>query len=289
MKPTISLWKQVRFILLGNVVLAAAVSFLVLPNHILTGGVAGVAVALQPLFPIDPVWMIDLLTIALFILGAFLLGKPFAMKTILSTLIYPTLVTIFSWIGSTFFPEGTFIMDPILASIYSGIFMGVGLGLVFRVEASTGGMDIPALILHKYTKIKEGDAVMIVDALTVALGLYSYGLQPALIGILSVYASGFMINRIIMLGSQSAMSVMIISDQWDAIRVELMNHMNRGVTLLESQGGYLHQSRPVLMCVILQQQYPQLESIVNAIDSNAFFIVNNVHSVHGEGFSRGLV
>lgn len=180
-------------------------------------------------------------------------------------------------------------MDPILASIYSGIFMGVGLGLVFRVEASTGGMDIPALILHKYTKIKEGDAVMIVDALTVALGLYSYGLQPALIGILSVYASGFMINRIIMLGSQSAMSVMIISDQWDAIRVELMNHMNRGVTLLESQGGYLHQSRPVLMCVILQQQYPQLESIVNAIDSNAFFIVNNVHSVHGEGFSRGLV
>ncbi|MCI9040701.1 YitT family protein [Dubosiella newyorkensis] len=281
------LFKQIIFILLGNCILAAAVSFLILPNNILTGGVAGVAVALEPLIHIKPVYVIDFLTIGLFIVGAIFLGKRFAMRTIVSTIIYPMLVTTFSWIATAFFPEGTFLMEPLLASLYSGLFMGIGVGLVFKVDASTGGMDIPALIMHKYIRIKEGDAVMIIDTLTVLLGLYTYGLQPALIGIVSVVVSGVAINRMIMLGTQAAMNVMIISEKWDTIRSALMDHVGRGVTLLDAKGGYHDKKRPVVMCVITQHQYPQLEQIVNAIDPQAFFIVNNVHSVHGEGFSQG--
>jgi len=288
MKKNVSPLKQLIYILLGNIILAASVAYLVLPNDILSGGVAGIAVALQPIFPIDPVWVIDGLTIGLFIVGAIFLGKKFALKTVLSSIIYPMLITFFSW-TVTLFPPQTFTLDPIIASGFSGFGMGVGLGLVFRVDASTGGMDILALMLHKYAKIDEGNSVMIIDILTVMLGLYTYGLEDALVGVLSVIVSGIMINRMIMLGAQAAMNVMIVSDQWETINKELMKDLERGVTLIEAKGGYKQTNRPVVMCVIMQQQYPELERLVNAIDPHAFMIVNNVHSVHGEGFSRGLV
>ena len=288
MEKKVSPVKQLIYIVIGNIILAASVAYLVLPNNILSGGVAGVAVALQPVFPIDPVWVIDGLTIGLFVVGAIFLGKRFALKTILSSIIYPMLITLFSW-TVTLFPAGTFALDPIIASGFAGVGMGVGLGMVIRVDASTGAMDIMALLVHKYLKLNEGKSVMIIDILTVLLGLYTYGLQDALVGVLSVVVSGVMINRMIMLGSQAAMNVMIISDQWSAIRHELMEALDRGVTLLEAKGGYKEEFRPVVMCVIMQQQYPELERLVNAIDPHAFMIVNNVHSVHGEGFSRGLV
>lgn len=289
MQKKSSFIKQIIYILLGNAILAASVAYLILPNNILSGGVAGVAVALQPILPgINPIWIIDTLTIGLFIVGAVVLGKRFAFKTVLSSIIYPMFVTFFSWTVNLF-PETTFLLDPLIASGFAGFGMGLGLGLVFRVNASTGGMDIPALILHKFTRLDEGTSVMIIDILTVALGLYTYGLEDALIGVLSVIVSGVMINRIIMLGAQAAMNVMIVSDQWEAIRVSLMEQLDRGVTLLDARGGYRNSPASVVMCVITQQQYPELEQIINDVDPNAFIIVNNVHSVHGEGFSRGVI
>lgn len=152
--------KDLIYILIGNLIVACGVSFFVLPNNILTGGVSGVAVALEPLIHIDPVWMINGLTIGLYLLGALLLGKTFALKSLVSAICYPVFITLTSYISSLLEP-GTFIMEEYLAAIYSGLIMGVGVGLVFRVNASTGGMDIPALILHKYAKIPSGDAVMI--------------------------------------------------------------------------------------------------------------------------------
>ena len=133
-------WISFIFIIIGNLLVAASVSFFILPNDILTGGVAGVVVALNPLIHMDSVLMINIITYALFILGAILLGKGFALRTLLSTLVYPLGVSIFSYIYN-YFPEGTFIMEPYLASIYSGLISGVGLGLCFRVNASTGGIN----------------------------------------------------------------------------------------------------------------------------------------------------
>ena len=246
-------------IILGNFVVACSVSFFILPNNILTGGVAGVAVALHPILPVDTVLMIDALTIGLFILGALLLGKQFAMKSVISTIVYPVFVTGLSKVA-TMFPKDTFVMPPYVATIYAGVIVGIGLGLVFRVNSSTGGMDILALILHKYFKIPEGTSVMIVDGLTVLLGVVTHGLTPALIGIMSVFVCGVAIDKTVMLGMQSA-------------------------TILDGSGGYTQAPKPVLMCVIKQKQYPLLESSVLKIDSKAFIIVNDVHQVHGAGFT----
>ena len=257
-------------IILGNFVVACSVSFFILPNNILTGGVAGVAVALHPVLPIDTVLMIDGLTIGLFILGALLLGKQFAMKSVISTIVYPVFVTGLSQVA-TMFPKDTFVMPAYVATIYAGVLVGIGLGLVFRVNSSTGGMDILALILHKYLKIPEGTSVMIVDGLTVLLGV--------------VFVCGVAIDKTVMLGMQSAKNVMIISTEWKQIRRILLETVDRGVTILDGSGGYTQAPKPVLMCVIKQKQYPLLESSVLEIDPKAFIIVNDVHQVHGAGFT----
>ena len=275
---------MIMYILLGNFLIACGTTFFILPNNILNGGTAGVAVALQPLFHIDTVWMTNALTVGLYGVGVIFLGKGFAMRSLISTICYPVFILLLNQYVNTL-PRATFIMPAYLASIYSGLLLGVGLGLVFRVDASTGGMDVPALILHKYTQLSSGDAVMIVDIATVALGIYTYGLVPALIGILSVYISGVAINRTMTLRSQAAKNVMIISDSWQVIKEVLLNEVDRGVTILEGHGGYTGNSRPVLMCVINQKQYPKLEQAVLHKDPHAFIIVNDVQEVKGYGFS----
>ncbi|MDX8418243.1 YitT family protein [Absicoccus intestinalis] len=276
--------KMIMYILIGNFLVACGTTFFILPNNILNGGTAGVAVALKPLLHIDTVWMTNALTIGLYIVGAIFLGKRFAMRSLISTICYPIFIILLSKYADTL-PRSTFIMPAYLASIYSGVLLGVGLGLVFRVEASTGGMDVPALILHKYTQLSSGDAVMIVDIATVALGIYTYGLVPALIGIMSVYISGAAINKTMTLRSQAAKNVMIISDFWQDINEVLLEEVDRGVTILKGQGGYTGSQRPVLMCVINQKQYPKLEQAVLHIDPHAFIIVNDVQEVKGYGFS----
>lgn len=275
---------MIMYILLGNFLVACGTTFFILPNNILNGGTAGVAVALQPLFHIDTVWMTNALTVGLYGVGVIFLGKRFVMRSLISTICYPVFILLLNQYVNTL-PRSTFIMPAYLASIYSGLLLGVGLGLVFRVDASTGGMDVPALILHKYTQLSSGDAVMIVDIATVALGIYTYGLVPALIGILSVYISGAAINRTMTLRSQAAKNVMIISDSWQVIKEVLLNEVDRGVTILEGHGGYTGNSRPVLMCVINQKQYPKLEQAVLHKDPHAFIIVNDVQEVKGYGFS----
>ena len=136
-------WKDLIFVVLGNLIIACEVAFIVLPNHLLDGGIAGLSVALQPLVPIDPVWMINILTVGLFILGFIFLGKEFALKTVVSAIAYPVLVTLLSAVVEQF-PADTFVMPDYLAAIYAGVLAGFGLGLAFRAGASTGGMDIPA-------------------------------------------------------------------------------------------------------------------------------------------------
>lgn len=213
--------KDVFVVLLGNLMVAVSVAFFVLPNNTLTGGVAGVAVALKPLLPFIPsVWLINILMIGLYIVGAIFLGKAFALKSLISTFSYSFFVSLLTYV-TTLFPKGTFVMQPMLASIYCGLISGIGLGLCFRVNASTGGMDIPALLIHKYTHISSGNSVMMIDALTVLLGMTTYGIEPALIGVLSVFASGFAIDKTILIGSSTAINCMVISDKW----VEIKNHV----------------------------------------------------------------
>ena len=201
------------WILAGNIALAMGVAWFILPNDVLTGGLAGVAIALEPLIHLNPELVINVLTVVLFLAGSLVLGKKFAAKTILSTICYPLLLTLLSYLAKHVIAPDTFIMDKYLATIYGGALMGIGVGCVFRTGASTGGMDIPPLIINKYTHIPLPTLVLIVDALTVLLGAAVYGLQAALTGILSVWVSSYMINKTMMIGGHDARNVMIVSNK----------------------------------------------------------------------------
>lgn len=269
-------------VFLGNLVLAAGVAFFIVPNNILSGGVAGVAVAIQPFISfVSEADIISILTIAFFFLGAIFLGKDFAFKTLLSSILYPFFVEILGRYVETI----SITSDPLLASLYGGVLTGIGVGLVFRTGASTGGMDIPSLILHKYTHVPLATTVIIVDALTVLFGMAIYGIEPALIGLISVWTGGYALNKTMLLGSSDAKSVMIISDKYDEILAEIYKAIDRGATLLHGEGGFTRGNKKILMIVILQSQFPIVNRIVHSIDPGAFVIIHDVHEVLGEGFT----
>lgn len=273
--------KTILYIIAGNFLVAFGVVFFILPNHILSGGVATLAIALEPFVPLSEVTIINVLTIALFFVGWIFLGKKFAISCVLSTIIYPLFISGLSMLDTTPFKS----VEPMLAAIYSGLLVGVGLGLVFRVNGSTGGMDIPALILHKYSHMSQSLCVLIVDTLTILLGLYTYGINSVLTGIIAVFASSYAINWTMTLGSQSAKNVMIISEHWQEIVKYLQTDVDRGVTLLEGEGAWSKEKKPVVMCVITDRQYPKTAAELAKIDPAAFIIVSDVHEVRGNGFT----
>lgn len=276
---------EMLWIIAGNIALAIGVAWFILPNDVLTGGLPGVAIALQKIIPLSPELMINIGTVGLFLIGVMILGKKFAMKTILSTIAYPLLLSFFSYIASNVIAPDTFIMDKYLATIYGGALMGIGIGCVFRTGASTGGMDIPPLVINKYTHIPLPTLVLIVDALTVLLGAATYGLQAALTGILSVWVSSFMINKTMLIGGHDAKNVMIISNKHKEIMDKIHETLERGTTIIHATGGYSNEQRPVLMVVIVNKQLPELQKMVAHIDPEAFVIVMNANEVQGLGFT----
>lgn len=278
-------WKDFLLVIIGNFVLAIGVTVFVLPNDILTGGVAGIAVALQPLIDIDPTIIINILTVALFFVGLVFLGKQFALKTLLSSICYPMLISLLSWFLVAYFPENYFVMDRYLATIYGGIFMGCGVGLIFRCGASSGGTDIPPLVIHKYTHISLPTLVLITDALTVLLGVLTYGFQAALVGIISVFISSVSIDKMLTLGAIKSKNCIIISEHYEEMLHYIHQNLARGTTILRGYGGYTHEDRPVIMVVVSKKQYPLLQYEVQKVDPNAFIIVTDTDEVHGLGFS----
>lgn len=265
----------------GNFILACGIALFIIPNSILSGGLAGIGIALEPVFHINPQTFINVATICFFLVGSVFLGKQFAIKTAMSSFLYPFFLTV---IGN--FTKDIFITDNVLlASIYGGAFIGLGIGLVFRTGASTGGMDIPPLIIHKYTHIPLSTLMMITDALTVLLGASIHGIEPALIGIVSVWVASYMINKTISFGGQESKSVMIISDKYEEILEEIHVNINRGATMLEGYGSYSKDKKPVIMVAVGKKQYQELHKLVSHIDPNAFMIATDAQEVRGLGFT----
>lgn len=269
------------FIVVGNFILAYAVQSFLLPNQILSGGVSGIAIALYPIFHFNEELVINVLVIGLFFVGWLSLGKEFALKTGVSSIIYPIFISMLSGIEPI-------TKDPMLASLYGGLFVGIGIGLVFRANASTGGMDIPTLMLEKYTNIEAAKWVLVIDGLTILLGLYAYNLESVLIGMISVVASSYAINLVVMFGAQEAKKVEIITDKVIEVKTFIEKDIDRGCSLVPVIGGYTNENRTMIMVIVDKSQYPMLNQGIHAIDPSAFMIVTDTRDVKGNGFTFHL-
>jgi len=273
------LLKKAIQIFIGSFILAFSVSVFVLPFNILSGGVAGLAVAFSALLNVESTIIINILMVVLFIVGSIFLGKKFTLSTIITTILYPLLLNIINTYHITIN------IDPLLASLYAGLLGGAGVGLVFRAGASTGGMDIPPLIINKYTGIKLSSLILVTDAITVFFGIISFGIESVLIGFIAVWSSAFAIDKILTFGSDRAKSIYIISDKIVEINTAIHQDLDRGSTILQARGGYTQEKKDVLLLVLTNNQYPAFLSLINSIDKEAFLIVQDANEVHGNGFS----
>ena len=251
-----------------------------MPFSILSGGVAGIAVAIEPFFHWNETLVANILVISLLLIGRIFLGKQFMYTTLLSSLAYPVFTTLLSM------NPIEMDIDPMLASLYAGVLGGIGIGLVMRTGASTGGMDIPPLVLHKLTGVKVSTLVMITDALTVLIGIMSRGLSAALIGLISVASSGYGIARVLESGQGgSAKSVQIISEKWEEVKEMIDKELARGTTIIEATGGFTNETKKMILCVVSQRQYTKLLQLIRTIDDKAFVITTDAVDMHGEGFT----
>jgi len=267
------------YIALGTLITALAFNLFLIPHKIAPGGISGIATViyyvLNGKIPVGVIMLV--FNIPLFIIGIRELGGSFGFKTLLSTILLSLFIDLIKLPSMT--------DEPILASIYGGVIMGVGLGLVFKGNATTGGTDLLAKIIHKFFHfIGISWVLFVIDSLVVVTAALVFGPTQALYALVALYINSKLIDLIVE-GMNSAKAFIIISDHSADIAKRVMNELDRGVTLLKGKGAYTLQDKNVILCVINRAQTVRLKSIINEIDPLAFVLVADVKEVMGEGFS----
>jgi uncharacterized membrane-anchored protein YitT (DUF2179 family) len=267
---------EYSLLIIGSFLVALSFNWFLNPNRIATGGVVGISTIIDALTGIEPAVTQWVLNIPLFVAGLFLLGGRFGMKTLVGSIVLPLFVLL------------TGRLQPLtdnllLATIYGGIGIGVGLGLVFRGRASTGGLDLAAQILHKYTGLSLGYAIAVLDGLVILAAGLIFSPEKALYALIGLFVTSKTIN-IVQIGFSRSKVAFIISDRKEEIKKAILYELDRGLTELKGQGGYTGESREILMVVVDQIEVNRMKAIVKTVDRNAFIIISDTTEVLGEGF-----
>ncbi|WP_235849088.1 MULTISPECIES: YitT family protein [Bacillaceae] len=271
-------------VLLGSAIVAITFNIFLLPNRIASGGVSGISILLQNTLGFEPAFTQWGLNIPLFIAGVLLLGGSlvgsimYGVKTFVGTVFLPFVV----FLTRDWEPATT---DPLLAALFGGIGVGLGLGIVFRSNSSTGGTDLAAQIVNKYTGMSLGACVFTMDGLVVISSAFIFGFEYALYALIGLFVTGKTID-LVQTGLGYSKMAIIISNYEEEVKQGLLTQVDRGVTKLVGYGGYTNHERPVLMCVVGRNEVTKLTHIVRTIDPNAFVIVSNASEVLGEGFKK---
>ncbi len=284
--------KDYALIILGSIITAAAINIFLVPYKIAPGGVTGIATVIYYLsnerLPVGIIMLI--LNVPLFLFGMKYIGGRFTIRTLFSTVFLSVIVDIFEPVTNKIIEllsleSITAGPDYMLYSIFGGFFMGIGLGIVFRSGATTGGTDLAAKIIHNFVPgVTMGNLLLIIDTLVILFAAIAFkSFLLALYAILSLFISSKFIDTILE-GVNFAKGVYIISDFSDEIAEEIMTELDRGVTALHGTGMYTGADKRVLYCIIQRGQLPSLKKLVMKTDPSAFVILSDVTEVLGEGF-----
>lgn len=272
--------KNFLFIILGNLIFALGIAVFVIPNGLILGGITGLALSVQHFLGIDITITVAIINIVTFLAGLFILGKKFAATTLISTFIFPIFLNYFKDIER--FKNIT--SDLLLASIFTALLVGTGVGIVLRVGASTGGLDIPAIILNKKKGIPIAVVLYAIDISILFSQMIFSNTEQILYGIIIVLITTMVINKVIVYGKNDFM-VTIISEKYLEISENIHNKIDRGTTFIDIQTGYKKNTQQAVMSVISKRELHSLNKLVQEIDPKAFIIINQVNQVRGRGFS----
>ncbi|MGP1349055.1 MAG: YitT family protein [Stomatobaculum sp.] len=269
-------------IVLGNILYALAVQLFLIPAELVTSGATGISIVLHEVTGIPVAPMLLVLNVAMLILGRIFLGRAFALSTLLSTFITPMGIAVWArLLGDYRISE-----NLLLCAIFSGLGIGLSLGVVLRAGSSTGGTDIPPLILKKYFGVPLSVSFYILDFLIIVTQGVVYSPEKILYGIIVVLISTMAMDRMLFLGTTRT-EVKIISDHSDEIRQAILRELERGVTLLDGQTGYTNRRTQIVLSVVYNRELPRLERLIHEIDSESFMIISRISEVHGRGFTPG--
>lgn len=272
--------KKILTVLAGNTIYALAVSLFILPNGLITGGTTGLALVAQHQLGIPVAVFVAVFNVIMFSAGALVLGRSFAFTTIISTFYYPFILGIFEEL----FGNVPLTEDTMLATVFAGLFIGVGIGMVIRAGASTGGMDIPPLILNKKMGLPVSRTMTAFDCLILLAQMVFAGKEGILYGILLVLFYTTVLDKVLMIG-RNQMQVKIISGKYEEISGAIQSKMDRGTTLMLMEGGHLRRASYAVLTVISARELSRLNELVMGLDSHAFMIINQVSEVRGRGFT----
>ncbi len=290
--------KSLFLIVFGTVILAFGTAIFLIPFDLIAGGVSGIAIVVDNLISSDSVTvdlLVTLLTWGLFLIGLAVLGKSFAAKTLISTIVYPIFVSLFMRLSSPLVLGGYFyLMDGnygeiafLIAAIFGGVLVGVGCALTFLGGGSTGGTDVVAFAICKlFPRAKSSVVIFCVDAAIIAFGVFVINdIVVSILGICSAFVSALVIDKIF-LGGNKAFIAEIITTEHEAINRMVIERMGRTTTKIEVTGGYTGKRKVLLKVSFTMPQYREILNIVNVADKNAFVTVHRAYEVSGEGFSR---
>ena len=271
-------------VLVGNILYALTVKLFLLPAGLMSCGTTGIALIVNHLTNFSISLFIFLFNVAMLILGWCILGRKFAMTTVFSSIFYPTALELLNRIlGDVMVTEHIW-----LNVLFAGIGLGVSLGMVIRGGASTGGMDIPPLILHKFFRLPVSLTLGACDFVIILAQAVYHKPEDLLLGILLIIIISIALNKATVIGTTKT-EVKIISRKANEIRAAILTDVDRGVTMLHGMGGYSQEGTDVILSIISDHELPKLERLARGIDPSCFMVVTQVKEVWGRGFTYGKV
>ncbi|WP_232696372.1 YitT family protein [Brevibacillus daliensis] len=271
--------KSILAIIVGSMIMGFGINAFNIPNGLAEGGITGISILIKLMFPfVDQGIVYFLLNLPLFFIGYRLLGRTSFIYTLIGTIALSISLSVFGMIL-----DYQILGDTLLAALFAGVFIGCGLGIIFRYGGTTGGIDIIARLLNQKFNISMGRTLFMGDILVIALSLIYLSVPNAMYTLVCVYIAARVID-FFQDGAYAGKALTIISDQPEKIAQEIMT-LGRGVTILKGKGAFSGTDKEIVYCVVSRNEVSRVKQLMSSIDPHAFVIVSEVHEVLGEGFT----
>ena len=273
---------SVLMVIAGNILYTLSIKLFLLPANLMSCGTTGIALVVNHFLHIPMTDFIFVFNLAMLVTGWVILGRQFAMTTILSSVLYPVFLEILNRLmGDVVVTE-----NILLNVLFAGMGLGVSLGIVLRAGASTGGMDIPPLVLKKYFRIPVSASLWAFDFCIMVAQMSFHSLEDLLHGVLLIIVISISLNKIMLLGT-SKTEVKIVSKRSAEIRDAILSQVDRGMTMLHGAGGYSQEDAEIILSIVSNYELPKIEQLARSIDPSCFMIISRVTEVWGRGFTYG--
>ncbi|WP_244513387.1 YitT family protein [Oceanobacillus limi] len=269
--------KEYIYIIFGASLVALSYNIFLLPAKLAAGGISGISTILFELYELSPALTQFIINLPIFIIGWFALGKDFSGKTLVGTFWVPFIIWLSEDIPLT-------VTNPILGAIYGGIVLGVGLGIVYKGNGSTGGTAAIAQVVKKFTGISSGYSQLIVDGIVVIGSIIVFNLELTLFALMTIYICSKAID-VVQLRTSSSKLILIISEEEEKIQSIIRDGIDRGLTKVRSVGGYSNKDKTMILCVAEQQEAVYLRKVLQQDEPNSFVVFINASEILGRGFS----